>query len=690
VDSTYTADSSGYVANTSDKLYADACYWDMDPTSETYLSCIGSDGKVGGTISTTYIVKIISIGDAGFNTLNTLIYDFSGSSFHYNSDFSSSSRVVSISSSLSMTKAFSPTAINAGGISTMSISITNTGDIDMTDVDMTDVLPTGLIVASSPNASAPEPNCISPTFSPAAEATSVTYTGGVAANSTCVISVDVTAASNGTYVNTTNPLLINDVNTGITATANLQVEDIPSSGVCASPVTIAQWTIPDTTAPPIATTNNSGGTAVAFTNSSDHSVTLPFWRIDDAPVESNPLDIATDKYFGFQVDTSDFTDVKMSFDYIRGNSGPAYLDVYYGSSGTISTIDPINPILLTGAHFTPSTTVQSSGNLDFTGKTNTDGETFFFLYTYYVANESQNWVGVDSITFTGCRTTEEIDKVFSSNPISTGDTSTLTFTLKNYAVTDAVNVAFSDTFPAGMEVATTAAASQCGGTVTAAAGSSEISLTGGTIPGKTTGEFGSCTVSVEVITSEAGMFPNTSGYLSVNGSVVNSFASDTLIVLDPPSITKAFSPNPIYTGETSTLTFTITNPNPDTALTGVAFNDPFPTNLTVNSAPSSTQCGGTVTFDANSISLTGGTISGGGSCTVSVDVTASLVGEYDNTSGNVTSTNAGTGNTASDTLVVQTTQFQWTMVCLFECYSGGECLLPFDCGKYWRCTINVN
>ena len=42
--------------------------------------------KAGGTVVTTYHVRIL--GGAGTSeTLNTLLYDFSGSSFHYNADY---------------------------------------------------------------------------------------------------------------------------------------------------------------------------------------------------------------------------------------------------------------------------------------------------------------------------------------------------------------------------------------------------------------------------------------------------------------------------------------------------------------------------------------------------------------------------------------------------------------------------
>src|SRR5437016_6431662 len=84
ISTTYTSPAGG----TNDKFYADACGWDNNPLSATYRSCIGPQnyvgGKAGGTISTTYTVKVLSTGTT---TASTLILDFSGSSYHYNSDF---------------------------------------------------------------------------------------------------------------------------------------------------------------------------------------------------------------------------------------------------------------------------------------------------------------------------------------------------------------------------------------------------------------------------------------------------------------------------------------------------------------------------------------------------------------------------------------------------------------------------
>ena len=94
VATVYTADG-GTDLSAASKLYADGCGWVNDPTNVNYKSCTGV-GKYGGVITTTYTVKIIA-GAGTSQTLNTLIYDFSGSSYHYNTDFSLAARYAIIS-----------------------------------------------------------------------------------------------------------------------------------------------------------------------------------------------------------------------------------------------------------------------------------------------------------------------------------------------------------------------------------------------------------------------------------------------------------------------------------------------------------------------------------------------------------------------------------------------------------------
>ena len=106
---------------------------------------------------------------------------------------------------------------------------------------------------------------------------------------------------------------------------------------------------------------------------------------------------------------------------------------------------------------------------------------------------------------------------------------------------------------------------------------------------------------------------------------------------------------------TTTLTFTITNPNSTLSLTGVGFTDTFPAGLEVTATPgTSSSCGGTFAPNAGDTTLTfsGGTIAASGTCTVVVNVTGTSAGVKNNTSGAVTSNEGGTGNTASTSITV--------------------------------------
>jgi LPXTG-site transpeptidase (sortase) family protein len=242
-----------------------------------------------------------------------------------------------------------------------------------------------------------------------------------------------------------------------------------------------------------------------------------------------------------------------------------------------------------------------------------------------------------------------IGKDFSPNPIAAGGTSVLTFTITNPNPDTALTgVGFSDDFPAGLTVASVPDMAQCGGSVTSTPDSASVTLAGGTI-----GAGQSCTVVVSVTAPSGGAYTNTSGQVSSTNGGPGNTATDTLDVLGPPQIGKAFNPNSISAGGTSLLTFTIMNPSANPlALSGVGFTDELPAGVTVASPPASPQCAGTVTNTSDSITLSGGTIAVNSSCTVQVTVTAAFGGTYVNTSGAVASANGGTGNTATDTLYV--------------------------------------
>ncbi|MGB8715428.1 MAG: hypothetical protein WCD66_03585, partial [Rhodanobacteraceae bacterium] len=228
--------------------------------------------------------------------------------------------------------------------------------------------------------------------------------------------------------------------------------------------------------------------------------------------------------------------------------------------------------------------------------------------------------------------------------------STLTFTIDNSASPQpATGLDFSDTFPTGLTVADTANASNsCGGTFTAASGSGAVSLSGGSVAANAT-----CSLQVDVTAGTAGRYPNVSGDLT--SSLGNSGpASATLSVYPPPVFSKAFTPASMPSGGTSTLTFTIDNSASPQSATGLDFSDAFPAGLTVaDPANASNTCGGTfsATASTGAVSLSGGSVAAGTTCSLQVDVTATAVQSYPNVSGALTSS-LGNSGPASATLTV--------------------------------------
>jgi hypothetical protein len=148
------------------------------------------------------------------------------------------------------------------------------------------------------------------------------------------------------------------------------------------------------------------------------------------------------------------------------------------------------------------------------------------------------------------------------------------------------------------------------------------------------------------------------GAISHQVTAMAGTTSYTASFATPPTIAKSFSPTTIVEGGSSTLSFTINNPNASQSLSGIAFTDSFPTGLVVYGVPDATNtCGGTFTpvAGATVIQLSGASLAGGGSCGVSVTVKATQAGPLNNTTGPIRSTPGGAGATSNTaTLTVNT------------------------------------
>ena len=135
---------------------------------------------------------------------------------------------------------------------------------------------------------------------------------------------------------------------------------------------------------------------------------------------------------------------------------------------------------------------------------------------------------------------------------------------------------------------------------------------------------------------------------SDNAPVTFSFS-----VLNAPTFSAfSFTPDVIPKNGTATLIITLSNTNPSTDFTATAFTNNLPANVVVADSPNAANsCGGTLTAVAGSasISLSEGSIPANGTCTVTVDVTSSVEGVYNNfiPAGGLTTALGSCENTAS-------------------------------------------
>lgn len=754
VNTTYSVVSvgnSGGVTSPNSYLYSNACLWDSDPTSPNYLSCLGS-GNAGGTIVTTYTIKILG-GGGSTVTLNTLAHDFSGSSFHYNSDYSVSARYGNIidPTAVTIAKSFSPGTTNAGGVATLTFTLTNPNAGAISGLNFIDVLPTspGAMTLSSTTTTNTCGGTITDSGGGALNVgdVGIKLAGGIVpASSSCIVQVVVTAPTLGTYNNTSNHLFVDTLDTGKFATASLTVNSTPAppspSSACTVPVQLAAWNFDNLTAAAnstpaysakaadvaTATATLTGGTGVTSSIVAANAQSLANSWSSSGYTTTGTTTSATATYIDFALDTSNYGGVRISYsaDTVNGNwGGTNHLYSYSkADAGAFSLLLDTNG--LPNAFTTYNPAHIATGTTSTTFRINASGSKASGVSVLYL----------DDIIFTGCTRPDAnlltITKSFAANPVAVNGTSVLTFTITNSNATSTASltgIGFSDTLPlqslqgtvavtngsptvtgtatafrtqlaansivsiagvsytvlsiasdtvltltanyaagtasglamsSGLTVATTTA-SACGGAnnVTTTASTGVIAMTGGTLaPGA------SCTVTATIKANAAGARQNVSGFISSTetGSNTSStgVAKATLTAILPPSISKLFAPNPILANGVSTLTFTLTNPNQNDALSGVAFSDTFPVApgaMKVAATPNAVTSGcGAPTYapvaGAASISFSVGTIAAGGTCTVKVDITAPTVGSYANTSGAVSATTAGTGNTASNTLTV--------------------------------------
>ena len=507
-----------------------------------------------------------------------------------------------------ISKAFGAANLTLNGTTTVTFTITNPASNTSAEngIAFSDTLTNGLQVASTPGVT----NSCGGTVTAAANSTSISLTGGSIATpgATCTIVVNVTGTQSGTVTNTTGA--VSSTNGGTGATSNT------ATLIVASPATV---------------TKNFGATKIPLNGTTSLTINI------------------TNPNTNVSLTGLSFTDSLPAGLVIATPSGLSNT-----CGGTATATAGSGTLSLSGGTLAASASCAVSVNV--TGTTAGDKS------NSVVVSSTEGGTSATASASITVVAPPAIAKAFGAASIPLNGSTSVTFTISNPNVSvngDLSGVAFSDTLPvsggpgsATLVVATpNGVANTCGGTVTATAGTGVISLSGASVA-----HNASCTLTVNVTGTVAGDGNNTTGAISsTEGGTGNTSNTALLKVVAPPSIAKVFNPSTIALNATTSLQFTITNPAANTAsLTGVAFTDTLPTGLTVANA-TATVCGGTLTTTApTGIALTGATIAVNSQCQFSVTVTGAAAGQFTNTTGNVTSTNGGTGNTASSNLTVGT------------------------------------
>jgi uncharacterized repeat protein (TIGR01451 family) len=503
-----------------------------------------------------------------------------------------------------LSESFSDPTIVAGGNSTLTIAISNPNDTAASVTSsFTDSLPSGLVVSGSSSSNS------GGTVSAPIGGSTLTWTGGsIAANGTTNLTVVVSAAVAGSYINslpsgalqTSNGNSVSPVIASLTVTAlNPPVLVAPTLGKSFNPASISF----------------GGVSTLVLTLTNSNSV------IDTLTA---PL---TDQF-------------------------PAGMTVAGGATttcgGTVDAPPGSTSVTLTGGVIPAggSCTVAVSVAVDC-------GCTYYnSVNAGALVTDNGSNAGLAAATLTVIKSAPgglpTVSKYFYPNVVKPGVTTTLTITLTNpNSTVAALTAPFTDHLPSGMIVnglPGTVPSNTCGGKLSAAKGSAQITLTGGRIPIN-----GACKITVHVVAETAGTYVNSLpvGVLKTsNGNNPTGWKATLTVTTSAGAGTRlmeSFSPAIIMNDQVSTLTIVLENPYGSAATLTAPLVDQMPTQMVVFGAASNT-CGGVVTATAGSsqVILTGGAIPAKGSCEVTVTVTAPCNTYFNNLPAGALQTNNGT------------------------------------------------
>ncbi|TFC75851.1 hypothetical protein E3T23_15040, partial [Cryobacterium cheniae] len=145
VTGTYTQPETGAGGPPTSGFYANACTWDPVTTSGSYRSCLGT-GKAGGNSIVVTVTALVKAPGTGL--VNANIYDYSGSSYHYNSDLGTYTKSVTATNPVVQSP---PVAVDDGPIAVTS-GVGKSVDVPANDADVDGDLDLTSVVVTTPPA----------------------------------------------------------------------------------------------------------------------------------------------------------------------------------------------------------------------------------------------------------------------------------------------------------------------------------------------------------------------------------------------------------------------------------------------------------------------------------------------------------------------------------------------------------
>jgi uncharacterized repeat protein (TIGR01451 family) len=498
------------------------------------------------------------------------------------------------SSGLTIAKDFQPAIVNPGTPVRLTVTLTNASPFPLTNAAVTDSLNSNTVVANPANAIT---NCVGGTVTATPNANSISLSGatipsqvsGIAG--TCTFSANVIKSDVGTFNN-----------------------DIPVNAV--------------TTTQGVRNTN--AATATLTTTPLSVEIVKQILPVNIDGGDPSTLSLTVTNNNNVALSNVNFVDTM-----------PTGMIIFSPSQATTTCTNGIVTAIPNDGKFTFSgATIPANSNCSITVKI-TSSRAGTLTNTIAIGQVNSDQGAKNSLATSASLTALPavvVTKDFTPPTIKPGGIGKLTVTLVNTNSIPLNGVAFIDPLPVGppaMVIAPTPNASTTcgGGTITAVAGSGTLSLSGGSIPSS-----GQCVVTVDITSSGVGQITNTIAAEAVKtteGATNKNPGSRVFNILNPPVISKVFSPVSIAPGGVSTLTLTVSNSNPSPFnLTSVALTDNLPSGVTVATpANASTTCGGTLNAVAgnNTVSILGATIPANNSCTITLNVTSVTIGTVTNT-----------------------------------------------------------